>query len=351
MSAPLLSVIVPVYKAGPFLRPCIRSLLRNQGNPEFFEVIAVDDASPDDSATILEEFADTHRNFRFIRFPENRGVGAARNAGIETATGEWLAFCDADDAYVPGAIHRLVRELANTECELAVFGMNQVDRQGCTLSVPSEPNGRILDMSDPAIAVPFVREAFPHRLWAWNKCFRRSLVGLLRFPDFQPCEDAIYSLNCILKAKRILSIPDILYEYVQHEGSCLKTVSPKRVRGDILGMEGLFQTIKPWPYFPLVQPTVRNALEDVFLRPTVMQLQRAVFHDAVAWNELKNALFETALHVFGDPALCGRAQRTFFRLALSSKSLGLLSAALRAKDLGRRSIRRSRRRHSPSMTS
>ena len=336
MSAPVLSVIVPVYKAEPFLRQCLRSLLVGQGDPESFEVIAIDDASPDASTAILADYSSRHPNLRVIRFPENRGVGTARNVGIDAAQGEWLAFCDSDDAFVRGAIPRLLEELKHANCEVAVFNLARVEIAGSLPDASMEPSGRILDMTDPAVAVPFVLQAFPNRLWAWNKCFHRSLVGPHRFPDFQPCEDAVFTLDCLLRAKRVLTISDVLSEYVQHAGSCMRTVSANRIRGDALGMEALFRTISTWPHFPEVRRAVRRNLKDVFLRGTCQRL--AAFHpeNDSAKKELVTLFFRSAISTFCNPTLSPPAPRALFKMILVPHSLSLLSLALRLESRVRR---------------
>ena len=92
---PKVSVIVPVYRCEPFLKACIDSL-RGQTLKEL-ELIFVCDASPDNALTILREAERDDERIRVIAFEQNRGVSAARNAGLDAATGEFVGFCDGDD--------------------------------------------------------------------------------------------------------------------------------------------------------------------------------------------------------------------------------------------------------------
>ena len=94
-NAPLVSVIVPVYKVEKYLRKCLDSLLSQ--TLEQIEVICVNDASPDGCLDILREYEQKDARVRVIDFPENRGVSAARNAGLDAARGEWVAVADSDD--------------------------------------------------------------------------------------------------------------------------------------------------------------------------------------------------------------------------------------------------------------
>ena len=96
---PKVSVIIPVYNCEAFLPQCIDSL-RAQTLEEI-EMIFVCDASPDDSLSILRRYEQMDERIRVIAFEQNRGVSAARNAGIEVAAGEYVIFCDSDDWVEP----------------------------------------------------------------------------------------------------------------------------------------------------------------------------------------------------------------------------------------------------------
>ncbi|MBO6247760.1 MAG: glycosyltransferase family 2 protein, partial [Bacteroidales bacterium] len=87
------SVVIPVYTAGRFIGKCVESVLRQTLSQ--IEIICVDDFSTDDSLSILSTFTDPR--LKVIAFPENRGVSAARNAGLDEAAGEYVYFIDSDD--------------------------------------------------------------------------------------------------------------------------------------------------------------------------------------------------------------------------------------------------------------
>ena len=91
---PLLSVIVPVYRAEDTLTRCVNSILSHA--PENLELILVDDGSPDASGTLCDAFAAQDGRVRVIHQP-NAGVSAARNRGLDTARGRYIQFVDADD--------------------------------------------------------------------------------------------------------------------------------------------------------------------------------------------------------------------------------------------------------------
>lgn len=97
-NAPLVSVIIPAYKAANFVAKAVDSILAQDHGP--MEIIVVDDCSPDDIAGALESYTSAGR-VRLIRQERNQGVAVARNTGIRAATGEYLAFLDADDLWLP----------------------------------------------------------------------------------------------------------------------------------------------------------------------------------------------------------------------------------------------------------
>ena len=91
---PKISIVVPVYKAESFLHVCVNSILAQTYTD--FELILVDDGSPDDSGVLCDEFASSDDRIRVLH-KKNGGVSSARNLGMSVASGEWLCFIDSDD--------------------------------------------------------------------------------------------------------------------------------------------------------------------------------------------------------------------------------------------------------------
>lgn len=110
------SVIIAAYNVGPYIRAAIESALSQEGVA--LEVIVVDDNSPDDTVAEIERIADPR--VQLIRLPGNSGPGAARNAGIAAAKGEWIAVLDGDDIYLPGRLARMLARAAQTNADIVV---------------------------------------------------------------------------------------------------------------------------------------------------------------------------------------------------------------------------------------
>lgn len=126
MEKELVSIIVPVYNTESYLTECLSSI----GNQTYtkIEIILVDDGSTDNSLRICNEFA-AQRNNVFVIHQDNCGSGAARNAGIDRAQGQYLAFIDSDDYICPNEIETMVSAMKHKECSVACVGLKFVETE------------------------------------------------------------------------------------------------------------------------------------------------------------------------------------------------------------------------------
>ena len=108
MKQGLLSVIIPVYNAEPYLAKCIDSVL-SQDAP--LEVLLIDDGSTDGSANVCKRYAERDTRIRYFR-KENGGVSSARNVGLDNALGEFVTFVDSDDQVISGSYQTMLNEFA-----------------------------------------------------------------------------------------------------------------------------------------------------------------------------------------------------------------------------------------------
>ena len=117
-----LSVIVPIYNVENYLHKCIDSLLQQDLSADEYEIILVDDGSPDRCGEICDEYATKHSNVQVIH-RENGGLGAARNSGIDVAQGIFVQFVDSDDYLEPMVLGTLVRKMEHeyTFCDRIVI--------------------------------------------------------------------------------------------------------------------------------------------------------------------------------------------------------------------------------------
>lgn len=116
MEQPLVSVILPTYNRAEYLPRAMESVLSQ--SYKNLELIVVDDGSTDNTREVVNAYQDTR--IRYMRTPSNRGVAAARNAGIRRASGEYIAFQDSDDKWLPGKLEKQVRALTQAEPDVGM---------------------------------------------------------------------------------------------------------------------------------------------------------------------------------------------------------------------------------------
>ena len=232
------SVVVPVYGCEAFLPDCIASL-RAQTLRDL-ELLFVCDASPDGSLELLRQAEREDARIRVIAFEENRGVSAARNAGIEAARGEFIGFCDGDDWVEPQMFERLYA-LAQEKQADAVFCRvfkDREDEKGVVTRRENVPlgfeTGTRFDRAairETLIPAMLSRETDSDELplsgYTPRNLFRASLAKGRRFrEDIRYAEDLLYIVECMLHADAAAALDEALYHYRFHAGSVTKRYSP-----------------------------------------------------------------------------------------------------------------------------
>lgn len=185
----MVSIIVPIYNAAEFLPMCLTSLTHQTYRD--LEIILVDDGSTDGSLAIAQQFAQADERIRVIH-QTNKGQGAARNAGLEVAQGEYVVFVDADD-YID---YDFVEQHLS-----AIDGQDMVQSGYRRVNIDGE----------------IIEEKLPKHRWqftvAWMKMYRREFIQSLRFEEGMCYEDVIWTVDLQLRHPRILQIDYIGYNY------------------------------------------------------------------------------------------------------------------------------------------
>ena len=247
------SVIVPVYNAATYLPACIASL-RAQ-TMEDIELIFVDDASTDDSLSLLRAAQAEDARVRVIAFPENRGVSAARNAGLDAAAGEFVGFCDADDWVEPGMFARLYEAAKAAEAD-AAFCRVIKERESGAENVPlGFDTGMRFDgaaIRDTLIPAMLARETDSDELplsgYTPRNLFARSAVGSIRFrPDIRYAEDLLFICQVMLQCRAAVAVDEAYYHYRFHGGSVTKRYSPHVPASHDLSNDALEALLAPYP--------------------------------------------------------------------------------------------------------
>lgn len=208
----IISVIIPIYKVEEYLDACVTSVV-NQTYTDL-EIILVDDGSPDGCPRMCDAWADRDSRIKVIH-KENGGLSHARNAGMDAATGAYIAFVDSDDYIKPDMLEKLHAALTKEQADIAACGILTCEGEkqtawGCR---------NVVGTPDQIYALLYNDTAYP--VAAWNKLYRRGCWETLRFPVGKTCEDAFTTYQLIHHARRIVMIPEALYCYRIRPGSIM----------------------------------------------------------------------------------------------------------------------------------
>ena len=207
----MISVIVPVYKVEKYLSQCIDSIL-NQTYRDF-ELILVDDGSPDRCGEICDRYAAQDDRIKVVH-QANGGFSAARNAGIDLASGEFLTFVDSDDYLHEEALEALHRSLVENDADFSMGYHEKVSETGEPIP---EPISQVKDEVLSGREVLLNNMYFPlFYIVPWNKLFKRELFSDIRFPLGKCHEDIFILYKLIYKSSKIARVPRILYYYRQN---------------------------------------------------------------------------------------------------------------------------------------
>lgn len=204
------SVLMPIYNVEKYLRESIDSVLK-QTYPDF-ELILVDDGSPDGCGKIIDEYA--NKDDRVIAIHQkNAGVDAARNNAIGRATGKYIAFIDSDDAYEKNYIERLVEAIEQDDSDMSVCGF-------VPFGIDNPPKFKTISKrtvnSNTAIKLALGYNSVNG--YVWNKLFKKEIMERehILFEDgYWACDDILFTGNYIYHCKKISIIEDALYRYRQ----------------------------------------------------------------------------------------------------------------------------------------
>lgn len=218
-----ISIIVPIYNVKPYLRRCIDSIL-NQSYHEF-ELILVDDGSPDNCGAICDEYVAKDNRICVIH-KENGGLSDARNAGLQIAKGEYIAFIDSDDWITPDFLERLHSTLVETGADICECDV--IKTEGETEVRPVQEKS--LDLYDTVDALEQLIHDGAFHQHVWNKLYRRETIGDIVFPKGKTNEDEFWTYQVFGNAKKVARISDVLYFYFQRTGSIMgESYSLKRL--------------------------------------------------------------------------------------------------------------------------
>ncbi len=282
---PAVSIIVPVYKVEQYLPRCIESILSQSFTD--FELLLIDDGSPDDSGRICDVYAAKDNRIRVFH-KENGGASSARNVGLNNAGGAWISFIDSDDYVSADMLMRALELQSETKADIVEFGIKTVYEY-----IPPEPlTGQSVIQSFPGIEMisRIYLDCLGGSVYPVNKIYKSSIFDGLRFEENRENEDTIIAPQEYFRADLVTVTDEVLYFYFI--GSSSVSRSPFSLKK--LDVLHAFESNRS---FYLQKGLVRetelvDATYAFILKKYIYKIEAKYGRDCEAWQTTVNRYFE-----------------------------------------------------------
>lgn len=217
----LLSIIIPIYNVEKYVEKCIRSCEAQDISREDYEIVVINDGSPDNSLKIVERIADEYPNIKIISQP-NKGLSAARNTGMRNASGDYYMFVDSDDWIAEKCLGKICSKLkieqpdALAICAANVKGDGMIERR--------QAYADVTPMSGYELLKKGVSPCAPFAIWS-AKFFKKYELS---FFEGIFHEDSEFTPRAYYLADKVSFVNDIIYYVFQNPNSITRTPNPKR---------------------------------------------------------------------------------------------------------------------------
>ena len=221
-----LSIITTLYKSAGYMDKCLDTLLDQDLSEDEYEIILVNDGSPDASLQKALAYKEKHSNIHVVSYEVNRGLAGARQAGTDAARGQFLCYVDPDDYIEKHSFGKVLAQMEEENLDMLRFNYRMVDEDGDTLPKPSD--ARLIDYSPGIMDGPaFLKERLGYGCFVWAYIYRTSLIKSsgVRFRQGDYFDDTAWLPRIIRKAGRINTTPEVRYCYYQRSDSLVNTVS------------------------------------------------------------------------------------------------------------------------------
>lgn len=274
----LISVIIPVYNTEKFISRCIESV-QNQTFQDF-EIIIVDDKTPDCAMKIAESYAKEDNRISIIHHERNRGLMVARRTGYQAAKGDCLMFLDSDDSLQSDALESLYSRMEKSDADIVLAGYNQVDESNVVIRELLPGCQGIFTSNE--ILGKLIRRELTHNL---AFClFRRTLFAgkFITYENQTNGEDLILFYQLVVRARKIDVYPHAIYNYTYNpvsstkkpvtEGKIQQFVNIQTFKYEFLSGQG----IKEKDILKCINPTLVEWFYYSYGRKAIKQLPQAI---------------------------------------------------------------------------
>lgn len=226
-----LSIITTLYNSAGYMPKCLDTLLHQDLSPDEYEIILVNDGSPDNSLDVANEYALKHSNIRVVTYEVNRGLAGARQAGTDVASGEYLCYVDPDDYIAKNSFTPLLDQMEKESLDLLRFDYQVVDDNYDPLPKPKDAQ---LISYVPSITdgESYLAEKLGYGCFVWAFIYRTSLIkdSGVRFRQGDYFDDTAWLPQIVRRAKRVDVTPAVHYFYLVRSNSLVNTVNAASIR-------------------------------------------------------------------------------------------------------------------------
>lgn len=290
----LVTIVIPVYKVEQYLNECVQSIVEQ--TYENIEIILVDDGSPDNCPIMCDEWAKKDCRIKVIH-KKNGGVSSARNVGIETATGEWILFTDADDKLYRNALEKIINlEIETVDMVIANYTRNKNKSEMFSCKTSIVENKEIAQsIFDYKFAYSNLKEVMNVKVSlftsCWGKFYKKQILidSKIKFSkELKLSEDAIFNFEYVSNVKDVLLLDECIYYYRPNANSVTSTYSIKHFESNIFLIEYLLN-------LKILDKSISKA-RDFYIIVNILRINEKLFYLAkseqtVAVNKYKKLIY------------------------------------------------------------
>ena len=236
-NAPLVSIIVPIYKVEKYLPTCIDSIISQ--TYKNIEILLVDDGSPDNCGRICDEYA-VKDNRIHVFHEANKGVSVARNIGLDNANGEWISFIDPDDYIDNDFIEYLVSIMHSTGADISYCGYRYLDEEGNILQREKNDssNKPIKTFTSEESLISLFRCKNDFANYIWNGLFRKKITTHF-IEGKRTGQDQDFTIQCLINAKLIARGYQSKYNHILRFTGARSIVLKERMKNGFNTLENI----------------------------------------------------------------------------------------------------------------
>ena len=251
-----LSIIIPIYNVEKYIRDCLLSIFRQGLSANEFEVILVNDGTPDNSMGVIADIVESHDNIKVVN-QCNQGVSVARNAGLHIAKGEYVYFMDSDDLLVDNGLSILLPNALTSSPDILMADycrFNDGEDVGHLIHIKQNYSG-CLKTGEQA----FVEDLSPYSCYIWLLLIKRVFL-IQQAIYFKPFwyEDTLFCQECFVKSKTVIKTDFQLYVYRLRSGSFTSSMNLKKMLDLNSCLSSLVNLKDTLP----ISKTIKQKLED-----------------------------------------------------------------------------------------